>query len=214
MVNCIKCHHVWLKNMWNIGLQKDFDIYCDARLCCMLQTQGCCRRRQFKTFLVLHHLYDANAADIKTMIVFLSGNRQNDVRLCLSPIIRCSIICMLHKSVRSQLALLFQSGMVHHWQTTDCLYVVPTTNWTSRVRQKHCCSPPTQRVGAGWTSTITAFLQIIYSFLRPPTHESVLVSIATCLLPPWFDVLSSPSVLYNKPVYSTHEGEKVPLLSK
>lgn len=123
------------------------------------------------------------------------------------------------KSASNQFSALPQSGSVDYWQQvlfskiTDCLHVVPTTNWTSRICQKHSCSPPTQ--SAGWTWTLITHhlytIHIFLSFLRPPAHESVLVSIATGLVPPSLDVVSSPLALHNNTVYS--EGEMAPALS-
>ncbi len=133
----------------------------------------------------------------------------------LQPLGAASSACftMPWKSTSNQFSPLPQSGSVDYWQQvlfskiTDCLHVVPTTNWTSRIRQKHSCSPPTQ--SAGWTWTlITHHLytnRIFLSFLRPPPYESVLVSIATGLVPPSFAVVSSPPVLYNNTVYSTQK---------
>lgn len=101
----------------------------------------------------MQHLYGARAADIKTLLMFLSGKPQtisniithvhtNGVCLRLGA---ASSACftMPWKSASNQFSLLSQSGSVDYWQQgsyffcawkiTDCLHVVPTTNWTSRV---------------------------------------------------------------------------------
>lgn len=76
-----------------------------------------------------------------------------------SAIIRCSIICMFYNALRKCEQSIFSA--VSKWECrllaagyffskiTDCLHVVPTTttNWTSRICQKHSCSPPTQSGG-------------------------------------------------------------------
>lgn len=182
----------------------------------------------------VHRLYGARAADIKTLLMFLSGNLwmfsniithvgTNDVCLRLSAIIRCSIIFMFHNALKRceqsifsaaskwECRLLAASLFFERKKITDFLHVVPTRNWTSRVGQKHSCSPPTQ--SAGWTWTLITHRlctsHIFLSFLRPQTHESVPVSIATCLVPPSFDVVSSPPVLYCL-LFSV--GEMAPLL--
>lgn len=98
----------------------------------LFNTSDCSRHLslwQFKTFLAMcgfqsdtlstgshredsvHRLYGAKAADIKTLLMFLSGNLRifsntithvgtSDVCLRLSAIIRCGIIRMFHKALK------------------------------------------------------------------------------------------------------------------
>lgn len=151
------------------------------------------------------------AAYIKTLLMFLSGKLQMFTNIithvstnyvCLSAVIRCSIICMFHNILKKCRQSI--SFAVSKWawrllaadsfsKITDCLHVVPTSNWTSRICQEHSCSPPTQTMGWTWT-LITHHLctsHIFLSCLRPPTHKSVLVSIETGLVPPPFAVVSN-----------------------
>lgn len=166
----------------------------------------------------VHCLHGARAADIKTPLMFLAGNLQifsnsplptrgtNDVRLSAVITGAASSACFTKpwkkwaskpKPKWEWRLLAAGSFFFFFSRITDCLHVVPTTNWTSRICQKHSCSPPTHSEGWTWTLITHHFCsnRVFVGFRRPPTRESLLVSIATGLVPPSSDVLSSPPAL-------------------
>lgn len=123
------------------------------------------------------------------------------------------------KGVSNQFSPLSQSGSVDYWQQVLIFFQKDSqiafmlfqqqTELPGSARNTPALHQHRARVELGHLS-LTAFVQIIYScsFLRPPTRESVLVSIATCLVPPSFDVVSSPPVLS---CLLDSEGEMAPL---
>lgn len=175
----------------------------------------------------VHGLHGARAADIKTLLVFLSGNLHifsniithvgtNDARL--SAVIRCSIMCVFHNASKKR--ELSQSGSIDYWQQV-LFFFFKKSQIAFVLFQQQTELPGSARnttalhqhraQGELGRSSLTTFLQTTYSWASsdPPTHESVLVSIATGLAPPSFDVVSS--VLHTDPVYS--EDEMTSLLS-
>lgn len=117
------------------------------------------------------------------------------------------------ESVSNQFSPLSQSGSVDYWQQaiffrkSQIAYMLFQQQQQTELLGSARNAPALhQHRAVGWTWTlITHHLcanHIFLSFFRPPTHESVLVSIATGLVPPSFALVSSPPLLHKNPAYS------------
>lgn len=128
----------------------------------------------------VHSLDGARTADIKTLLMFLSGNLQtctniithvgtNDVCIHRPGIIRCSIIGMFHNAVKTCERSIFYAetkcGREEYWRFVFC-FTTPDVTSTIKKKKKHKGEQGTflqntnSKLTELWQLSLTAFVKI------------------------------------------------------